>query len=121
MPGNRTKKSLETGENKKCLETGKIKKCLGTRENEKCLETGENKNCLKTGGKEEKTKSVWKQIQHFEREARGEMFTTPGLVTTRRSILGPPAKDDQGLVTEISEISRNAAIKETQILSQEGN
>ena len=115
MPGNRTKKSLETGENKKCLETGKIKKCLGTRENEKCLETGENKNCLKTGGKEEKTKSVWKQIQHFEREARGETGNHPTIHSR------PAGQGRSGPSYRKLSISRNAAIKETQILSQEGN
>ena len=72
---------LETGENENCLETGEHEKCLETGENEKCLETRENEKCLDTG-----------KIQHFplraerrRREARGEMFATPGLVTTQRS------------------------------------
>ena len=56
------------------------------RKNVKCLETGANKKYVEAG-----------KIQYFplrakcrRRKARQKVFSTPGLVTTRRSFLGPP-------------------------------
>ena len=39
------------------------------------------------------------RAERRRREAKREIFTTPELVTARRSILGPPAEAGQGLVT----------------------
>ena len=36
------------------------------------------------------------RAERRSREARHEIFTTPGLVTARRSILGPPAEGRPG-------------------------
>ena len=38
----------------------------------------------------------WVALISHVREARREIFTTPGLVTARRSILGPPAEGRPG-------------------------
>ena len=65
---------LETGENENCLETGEHEKCLETGENEKCLETRENEKCLDTG----KIQHFPLRAEHRRREARQEMFATPG-------------------------------------------
>ena len=54
------------------------------------------------------------RAERRRREARREIFTTPGHVTARRSILGPPAEGRPGpsmhKILQSSEISQKAPV-----------
>ena len=47
------------------------------------------------------------RAERRRREARRETFTTPGLVTTRRSILGPPAEGRPGPSGNDNDVDNN--------------